>query len=169
MQVKTHCLCLLLRNVLAWFVLKKKKWICFLMNIKFRLKIYLTIFLQIAQIRFVNNDQSVILKQGILEPTSLVSLLHEFESFLSVACKIRSSQCSLSDLGKRLNCELKRVVVKTDQTFYIVWYKDALLGTFGPQHYLDLECLELRCLEYLHLVMFVWCPVSLHKFLCSVH
>lgn len=142
------------------------------MNIKFRLKIYLTGFLWIAQIKFVNDEQPVILKQGILEHASLVSLLQlpEFESFQSVECKIHSSQCSLSDLGKRLNCDLKRVVVKTeDQTFYIVLYKDALLGAFGPQNYLDLEWLELRCLECLHLVMFVWYPVSLREFLCSVH
>lgn len=40
------------------------------MNIKFRLKIYLTSFLQIAQIKFVNDEQPVILKQGILEHAS---------------------------------------------------------------------------------------------------
>lgn len=81
---------------------------------KFRLKIYLASFLQIPQIKFVNNDQPVVLKQGSLEHANFVSLLqlHEFESFESVACELRSCRCSLSDLGKRLNCELKRVVVK---------------------------------------------------------
>lgn len=76
---------------------------------KFRLKIYLASFLQIPQIKFVNNDQPVVWKQGSLEHADFVSLLqlHEFESFQSVACEIGSSQCSLLDLGKRLNCELK--------------------------------------------------------------
>lgn len=109
---------------------------------KFWLKIYLASFWQIPQIKFINNDQPVILKQESLEHASFVFLLQldEFESFHSVACKISSSQCSLSDLEKRLNCELKRVVVKTDdQTFHIVWYKDALLGAFGPQNYFYLR------------------------------
>lgn len=134
---------------------------------KFRFKIYVASFLQIPQIKFVNNGHPVVLQQENLKHAIFVSLLqlHEFESFASVACKMCSSQCSLSDLGKRLNCELKRVVVKTeDQTFHVVWYKDALLGAFGPQNNLELKYFELRCLVYVH-----WCPVSLHKFLCSVH
>lgn len=138
----------------------KKKCLSFFINTKFWLKIYLASFWQIPQIKFINNDQPVILNQESLEHASFVSLLQldEFESFHSVACKISGSQCSLSDLEKRLNCELKRVVVKTDdQTFHTVWYKDALLGAFGPQNYFYLGWFELRCLKYMHSIIFVWC------------
>lgn len=69
----------------------------------------------------------------------------------------------------QLSVQLVRLRKTKDQTFHIIWYKDALLGVFGPQSDLDLKWFELRCLEYVHLVIFIWCPVSLHKLLCSGH
>lgn len=56
----------------------------YFINMKFWLKIYLANFWQIPQIKFINNDQPVILEQESLEHASFVSLLQldELKAFI---------------------------------------------------------------------------------------